>query len=226
MLPPGRCPSHPRRWRDERSARGPPHRPCSAGARLRSLATGGSATRAICDRWIRVLQFPWDRACSTNHWASRPFLLHRGAHRPAHGNPGRIEPIQAEHVDAEVVGRNPLAMEMVDVAGLAEVMPCGHRVEPVLDQRILAGEELEVRLVNFDHQRVLAATDRAIAGGQLRKIGLDLELHRATMTAATIGSCCAIRHGSMESVDRVRRPSTACARVAAGTRDTPPEPAE
>src|SRR5215831_12369337 len=102
--------------------------------------------------------------------------LHRGAHRLPDRYARRIESVQAEHVDPEVIGRDTLAMKRINTARLAEVMPSRQRVETILRQRILSGQEPEPRFVHLDHQRVLAATDRAIAGGQFREIGRDLEL--------------------------------------------------
>jgi len=38
--------------------------------------------------------------------------------------------------------------------------------------------------MNLDHQRILAAADRAVARGQLREVGLDLEADRAAVTTS------------------------------------------
>src|SRR5262252_8816754 len=110
--------------------------------------------------------------------------LHRSAHRTAYRNPGGVEVVETEDVDAEIVGRDALAMEGIDAAFLAEEMARGHGVEPVLGEPILPGEQLEPSLVNSHHQRILAATDRAVARRQLGKIGLDLELDRPAVTTS------------------------------------------
>src|SRR5689334_7883386 len=112
-------------------------------------------------------------------------LFHADAVGVTHWNACRIEIFETEHVDAEMVGRHALAMKRIDAARPAEKMSRRSRMESIFGQRVFACDQLETILVHFHHQRVLAATDRAVAGGQLGKIGLDLEAHGAAMAAAT-----------------------------------------
>src|SRR5258706_1137532 len=87
----------------------------------------------------------------------------RSGHRRAGGHPNRnarrIEPVEAENVDAQIVGRDALAVERIDAAHLAEEMPGGAGVEAVFGQRVFAGQQLETALVHLDHQRIPAPAD-------------------------------------------------------------------
>ena len=85
--------------------------------------------------------------------------LHRGAHGPAYRDPCGIEVVEAEDVDAEVVGRDPFAMKRINAASLAKEMTRGHGVEAVLGKRVLPGEQPEPAFVDLHHQRILATTN-------------------------------------------------------------------
>lgn len=69
------------------------------------------------------------------------------------------EPIQTEHIDAEVVRSNPLAMKGIDAAHLAEKVPRSFGVKLVLREQFLACKQSEFALVDFDHQRVFLPAD-------------------------------------------------------------------
>ena len=101
-------------------------------------------------------------------------------------NVRRLEVVETEHIDAQVVGRDPLAVEGIDAAHLAEEVPSGLGVELILGQGRLAGEQFELALVNLDHECVLAPTDRAIAHGEFGEVGFDLETDRAAVATADI----------------------------------------
>ena len=89
-------------------------------------------------------------------------------------------------IDAQVVRREPLAVERVDPAGLAKKMASGLRMELVLDEFGFAGEQFEPGFVHLDHQRIPAAADRAVAHCQLREIRFDLEANRTAVATADI----------------------------------------
>lgn len=112
--------------------------------------------------------------------------FHRSTIGLSHRNARWIEAFQTEHVDAKIVRRDPFAMERVNATPLAEEVACGHRVESVLGKPVLAGEQFELGLVDFHHERILATADRAVTRGQLQGVSLNLECDRAAMTAATI----------------------------------------
>src|SRR5689334_16359487 len=77
-------------------------------------------------------------------------------------------------------------MKRIDAADLAEEMSRRHRVEAILGQCIATRKKLELRFVHLDHQRVLAAADRAVAGRELREIAFDTEHDGAAMAAAAM----------------------------------------
>jgi hypothetical protein len=125
----------------------------------------------------------------------------------------RLEVVEAEHIDAKMVRRDALAVEWVDAAGLAEVVPGSLRVELVLGEELVAREKLELAFVDLDHESILATADRAVAHGELRKVGFDLESDRSAMATAdmrlqwTATHSLALRRGlTFESSGAVRRP--------------------
>ena len=77
-------------------------------------------------------------------------------------------------------------MKWVDAANLAEEVPCCSGMKLVLGQRLLAGQEPELALMNLDHEGVFLATDRAIAHGEFGKVCLNLEPNRAAVAAALV----------------------------------------
>jgi hypothetical protein len=77
-------------------------------------------------------------------------------------------------------------MERINAAGLAKEVSRGHGMKAVFTEGVFASEQFELALVNLNHQHILATTNRAIAGRQLRKVGLDLEANRSAMTTATV----------------------------------------
>jgi hypothetical protein len=94
-------------------------------------------------------------------------------------------------------------MERINAADLTKEVARGHGVKAVFTQGVFASEQFELALVNLNHQRILAATNGAIARRQLRKIGLDLEANLSAMTTATVLLGSAIRHVS----NSVKRPN-------------------
>src|SRR3954464_705476 len=115
-----------------------------------------------------------------------PPLFHPRAHSAADGNACGIEVVEAEDVDAEVIGCDALAVERVDAARLAEEVTRRMRMEAILGKRVLTGQKLEPRFVHLDHQRVLAPADRAVARGELGKIGLDAKRDRTAVAAPVV----------------------------------------
>ena len=99
-----------------------------------------------------------------------------------------IEVLETEHVDADEVRRHALPVKRIDPAHLAEEMACRFRVKLIFGERISTGEKPKPGFVHLDHQRILFAADRAIARGELRKIGVDLEAHGAAMARAAVSS--------------------------------------
>lgn len=94
--------------------------------------------------------------------------------------------MQAEHIDAEVVRRHPLPVKRINTADSAEKMPGSMGVELIFRQKIFARKQFEFTFVHLDHQCVFSAADRAIAGRQFGKIGLDFELNRSTVATALV----------------------------------------
>src|SRR6188472_4078124 len=105
--------------------------------------------------------------------SSRVGSLHAGTNRLAHRNIRWVEVGEAKDVDAEIVGRHALAVKRIDAACLAEIVTCG--------QRALARQQAKPVFVHLDHERILAPANRAVAGGELRDVGLDFEGYGAAM---------------------------------------------
>ena len=105
--------------------------------------------------------------------------------RCSHRYSGRVEIVEAEHVDAIVVRRHSFAMEGIDAANAAEVMLRGERVELIQAQRFVAAQQTEpVFFVHFHHQRILAPADRAVARRRFRNVGVDFEGDGAAVATA------------------------------------------
>lgn len=98
----------------------------------------------------------------------------------------RLEPFQAEDIDAQVVRRDPLAMEGVDTADLAEVVLGSVSVKLVFGQELPALEQFELALVDLDHECVLLIADGTVTHGELREVRFDLEANRAAMTTPPV----------------------------------------
>lgn len=120
----------------------------------------------------------------TYRWSSNHPLSLCRSHRDA----GRVETAQAKHVDAKEVRRHAFAMERIYAARSTEVVAGRLRVKLVLDQAVASTQQPKPRFVNLDHERVLAAADRTIAGRQLGEVGLDLEVDGAAVAAARVSS--------------------------------------
>jgi hypothetical protein len=115
------------------------------------------------------------------------FLWHSSTNGLADGNAAGTEAFKAMDVDAQVVWRYALAVEGVDATNLAEEVASCLGVELVLSQALLARKQLELALVNLDHQCVLLLADRAITHRELGEVGFDLEAHCATVTGTAVG---------------------------------------
>jgi hypothetical protein len=63
------------------------------------------------------------------------------------------------YVYSEVVWCDTLAVKRVNAADLAKEVPRSSCVELILRQRVAAGDELKLALVNLDHERVLLLAD-------------------------------------------------------------------
>ena len=96
--------------------------------------------------------------------------------------------VKAVHVYSKVIRCNSLAMERVDATDLAEEVDSGSGMEAVLGEKLCSGQQSEVTLMHFDHKRVLAFADGAVAHSELRKIRLNLKMH----CTAVAGSCVAL----------------------------------
>ena len=120
--------------------------------------------------------------------------LHRSANSLPHRNAGWIEAIQTEDIDTQILRCDALAMKWINAACLAEKMTRSHGVKAVFSQRVVTGQQPELTFVNLHHQRILAPTDRTIAGGQLGKISLNLEGDGTAMAAAAILLCGSMWH--------------------------------
>ena len=77
-------------------------------------------------------------------------------------------------------------MKRVDTADLTEEVTGGLGVELVLGERLFAGQQFELALMNLDHQRILTTADRAVAHGEFRKVGFDLKSDSATVATACV----------------------------------------
>src|SRR5690348_13333942 len=115
-----------------------------------------------------------------------PHSSHRRADGVAHRDSVRIEVPQAEDVDPEMIGSNALAVKWIDATRFAEVVARRHRVKTIFGEGVFSRKQLEPRLVDFNHQRILAATDRAVAAGELGEVALDFEPDGAAMAAAFV----------------------------------------
>ncbi|MEJ0008828.1 MAG: hypothetical protein WDM77_21305 [Steroidobacteraceae bacterium] len=118
---------------------------------------------------------------------SVPFGLgHLCARGPPDGNSAGIKAIKAEYVDSKVIRRNALPVERVNTASSAEIVGRYVTMELIRGQEIATAQERKGALLHLNHQGVLPATDRAVAGCQLSEIGFNLEGDLATMTASPI----------------------------------------
>jgi hypothetical protein len=95
-----------------------------------------------------------------------------------------------------VVQSDALAMERIDAAGFAEIVCSRKGVERIGAQRVLAGDQAERALMDFDHQCVLAAANGAIASCHLGKVSNDLKANRAAVATARVCFLRSIRHDS------------------------------
>src|SRR5579883_3149637 len=115
---------------------------------------------------------------------ARSVSRHRRPDRLTDWNTRRIEIVETKNVDAEVVRSDALAVERIDAAGTAEEMARGPGMELIFAEVMLSREKAKPALVHLDHQCVLPAADRAVAGGQFRKVGFDLEAHGPAVAAS------------------------------------------
>ena len=102
--------------------------------------------------------------------------------------------MQAEHIDAHVIRREALAVKWIDAANFTEEMPRSFCVKPVFGDRVSPGKKRELRFMHLDHERILAAANRAVAGGEFRKIGFDLEANGTAVTTASVSLKRSVSH--------------------------------
>jgi len=96
-----------------------------------------------------------------------------------------------------MVRRDALAVKRIDAADLAEVVPRRPGVKAVLAELLSTGQQTELSLGDFDHERVLAFADGTVAHRQLREVRLDLEAHGAAMARTTVLLHGARTHGRL-----------------------------
>lgn len=105
----------------------------------------------------------------------------------ANGDSFGVKALKAMHVDAKVARGDPLSMERIDSANLAEEVSRRLGVKLVFGQRVVAGQKLELALVDLDHQCILLLANRAVAHREFREIGLDLKADCTAVACAKVG---------------------------------------
>jgi hypothetical protein len=118
-----------------------------------------------------------------------------------HWNAFWLKTLEAEDIDSKVIGRDSLAMKRIDATDLAEKVASCVGMELVLGKGLLAGQELELALMNLNHECVLSATDRTVAHGEFREVRFDLKTYRAAVTTAFVF----LNQASAHEVDGKRR---------------------
>jgi hypothetical protein len=120
---------------------------------------------------------------------------HGRSHSLAHRDAFWQRTLEAEDIDSKVVGSDALAMKRIDTADLAEEVASCLGMELVLGKGFFPGQELELALVYFDHERIPPATDRTVAHGEFGEVRFDLETYRAAVTTALVVLNQASAHG-------------------------------
>lgn len=77
-------------------------------------------------------------------------------------------------------------MKRVDSADLTEIVLRRVCMELVKRKRLLSLEQFELILMDFDHECILASTDRTVARRELRKICRNGEDHRSAVATTVI----------------------------------------
>lgn len=78
-------------------------------------------------------------------------------------------------------------MKRINTAYLAEKVSGRFGMKLILGELVIALKQCEIIFVHFNHQRVLATADGAIAGSQFREISTDPEFDRTAVTATVEG---------------------------------------
>src|SRR6185436_19320914 len=135
--------------------------------------------------------------------ALRIVLLPVPAVDPAHARDLESSLVQAAHVDAVAVRVRARHVEGLDAAVRAEEVPRDFRVELVVGQRILAGEQPEILFLDEQVLVPRACAHRAVAIAHLECLRrLDLEAHAPAMATAGMR-----RHPeSFSAISASRRP--------------------
>lgn len=114
------------------------------------------------------------------------FSFHGCSEGSAYRNARWVKVLQAKNIYPEIVGRDALAMKRVDAADLTEEVTGGLGVELILGERLFAGQQFELALMNLDHQGILTTADRAVAHCEFRKVRFDLKSDSATVATACV----------------------------------------
>src|SRR5262249_37293174 len=99
----------------------------------------------------------------------------------------RVDALEAAHVHAPQLRRNPGTVEGVDAAALAEVVLRDAGVELVQREELLTREQPETVLRDASHDRTASAAERAVASGRRIQGRLDLELDFLAVARAVVG---------------------------------------
>lgn len=119
--------------------------------------------------------------CKALHKASRGFfpILSIKCINPQRR---KIDPVQAANVNHPGVWRNTRMTESADTAMTTRVVLCDHRAELIKSQIILAGHDLEVRVIGSVPKCSLPMAEGAIALNDVPKLRLEFERDAPAMT--------------------------------------------
>ncbi len=91
------------------------------------------------------------------------------------------------NIDAQIVGRDALAMERIDSADFAKEVSRSARVELILSERFFTCEKPELALMHFDHESVLPLADGTVAHREFWEVGFNFEAYCAAVACAAVG---------------------------------------
>ena len=92
--------------------------------------------------------------------------------------------IKAENIDAIMIRRSCFAVEAINAAARAEIMPRDFGVPAIFTEVGLSGDEFKIIFMDFHHQRIFLYAKRAIASRELGKVAGDFKLHIPAMAGA------------------------------------------
>ena len=125
--------------------------------------------------------------------------VHTLADRRANRDTSGVEAIEAMNIHPEIIRVHPLAVERINPADLAEEVAGGVGVELIFSQALRAGQQRELALMHFDHQRILAGTDRTIASRDFGEIRGDGKAHCAAVAGAGMAHLAAGHRNSLNA---------------------------